>query len=319
MKHENGGLQDHPLNRLPGFNRFLQVAAGDGRWSDEELALKSSSPWWLLREAQAFIALARVHDAPEWISIRIKAAVKCVRELPELDMQSAAIELLQLDLPDELKMVLHHTWSTAFVQPSKPRWNGIYVLGTLAAACLIPFIILGAKNWLPQLLSPDSRVKQSSILASLTLSGHSKGDEATTVHSLDKYVFEAKSRTELPFGWLVAMDDEAAMMRQFSKNSGNEIVLTHHGQFDVRECHEFFAVILADNDFGPLHSEDVDWLSPEQIAGLQQLAENSSSAMAAEAIIERALRDSGFAGTLRLSVHHYKHLLTQRPKSITDE
>lgn len=320
-----------PTPDLPPFERFLEVASDRDSWTTSEESRRSGSPRWLIREAEAHITLSLLHDDSTAIRKRLQAAVRITAQLPNETIQQSASDYLRTLLPahhrniydellrDESSVIDDHLAALSpperVAAAARGQRRSPLVTPNIAIALLV---LLGCGLFLSGFVKPwfqGHHLPQASVLASLTLSGLSKGGDETTVHSLDKYVFEAKSRTTLPFGWLIAIDDEAAMLRQFSTNSGSEILLTHRGQFDVRECYESFVVILADSDFEPLHDADAGWLSADRIAELQRTVQGQSNATEARAVIEQALRHAGLSGNVHVTVSSYQHLYSQRPSA----
>ncbi len=316
---------------LPPIERFLEVAAGRDSWTASEESRRSASPRWLIREAEAQVTLSLLHDDSTGIRKRLQAVVRIAAQLPNETIQQSASDYLRTLLPahhrniydellrDESRVIDDHLAALSpperVAAAARGQRRSPLVTPNIAIALLV---LLGCGLFLSGFVKPwfqGHHLPQASVLATLTLAGQSKGAGLAAVHSMDKYVFEAKSQTQFPFGWLIAIDDEAAMLRQFSKNSGSEILLTHRGQFDVRECYESFVVILAESDFEPLHDADAAWLSADRIAGLHRTVQGQSAATEVRAVIEQALRHAGLSGNVHVTVQSYKHLYSQRPSA----
>ena len=98
------------LSALPTFSRFLEVAAGRSSWTPEDREAKQRSPWWLVREAEAYAILATLHDAPSHetqLRSRLASAVSCILELKTAQVRSVAGEFVKALLPKHMQAAFY--------------------------------------------------------------------------------------------------------------------------------------------------------------------------------------------------------------------
>ncbi len=196
--------------------------------------------------------------------------------------------------------------------PLRPVWRRPTqrnVFGAAALATLLTLFLLTVM-W-----HPHSPTSPSNFTASFHVMGATtKG--STEAYSGDSYVLPYSAKTSASHGWLIAVDDEAAVFRAMGSNSNGRISLQHEGTFDDRDCYEYFVMLLADEEIEALGSDVMTWLSSTDRRQLQAIAPNDPDYRLATQVIQRALQTAGITGVREVSVHRVRHHYNRRPLSV---
>lgn len=316
---------------LPYLERFLSYASGDAPWTESELEIRSVSQWWLIREAEAFA----IRSLEDWVAGRRVSSLHLLRlsadsllEMTNKDAQATAVKYVGLLLPSDLQDELQALVSAAN-QKVSIDYSGI---------SRVPVPQTSAQPLRPSRRSPKRRVRDaimlvallsvvltviwrgtmtppqlaSKIIGSFEVTGvASKGSEEGNSGDPFRILFDVQ--TSASKGWLIQIDNEAAVMHQSESVSNGRIVLEHEDKFDTRDCYEYGVLLLADKDISALDSKNVNWLSADDLRQLQEVAPSDPDFNKATAVIQRALQAAGISGVREVAVVRKRHHLKQRP------
>lgn len=120
------------------------------------------------------------------------------------------------------------------------------------------------------------------------------------VYTGQGYQFQPRITTARAHGWLYQIDGESAfMLRKLDKQPDGTLTGKYDDTFDGVEGIEYFLVILADEDVPALNAGDepAAWLTPAELARLQQLGEQGAGTDETLRVFIDALRRHGWKGT----------------------
>lgn len=184
------------------------------------------------------------------------------------------------------------------------------VTGATALAVLLSFVLAGI--WGSRLTPKPSLSKTTGSFEVTGLA--SKGSDDGNSGDPFRIFFDAQ--TSAFKGWLIQIDNEAAVLHGTASVTNGNIVLEHKDSFDTRDCYEYGVLLLANKDVSVLNSKSVNWLSANDLRQLQEVAPNDPDFSQATAVIQRALQAAGVSEVREIAVVRKRHHFNQRPLSV---
>ena len=322
---------DQQSRGVPDWERLLDVASGVDAWSSEETAARDINPRWLVAEAEAIVTVSLFHADTDAAQSRFKEAILLIQRILDPDTRTAAMEYLlvllqseSVDLSDNLpilrspetrdspipeRQVFIPTPTLGSLGWRRSTWRTV-IDGAALAALLVVFLI--TVIWNSDSPSPTS---PSTVTASFRVIGvATKG--SNDANSGDHFIIFFDAKTSVSKGWLIQIDDEAAVLHKTVSNTNGHIVLEHEDKFDTRDCYEYGVLLLADKDVVALNAKSVNWLSANDLRQLQEVAPNDPDFSQATAVIQRALQAAGISEVREIAVVRKRHHFNQRPLSV---